>query len=148
MSGRIKLDLSGYEELIETLADKAETAQKAAKKVITSNARILNEKLHNACRESNVPPDIENEITTEIEDDGNGRYTAKVGWKLGQYTPKKPSKGYIAVFMNYGTVKRMTKRGHNRGILVNRGFIQLAKKRARSKIRKNNEELLKSIKKG
>jgi hypothetical protein len=77
-----------------------------------------------------------------IEADGN-RYRAAVGYKKGSYDPSNPSDGYKVVFLNYGTPRRTM-----HGKVAARGFIQKAKKKARPKIKKAQQETLDEILRG
>ena len=75
----------------------------------------------------------------EVEKEGN-TYTARVGYKKGAYDPNNPSDGYKVVFANYGTPKR-SKHGQQPA----KRFIEKAKKKAKTKIKKTQEETLNKI---
>ena len=75
----------------------------------------------------------------------DGVYSAKVGWDLGGYDPKNLSSGYKAIFNNYGTVRRQTRNGQDRGQIEGKQFIAKSKKQAKNRIKKSQEEIIKKV---
>lgn len=143
---RLKLNLKGFEDLIDDLTRKGKDVEKAAGKAITESARIVEAELKTECQAAGVPDSITSEIRTKVSGK-DGTFTAEVGWELNNYNPKNPSAGYKAIFLNYGTVRRRTRRGYNRGQIPKKSadqqFIYAAKKKAARKVRKVQEEVLK-----
>lgn len=151
----IKLTLKGFEKMLEDLHAAGGDVDKAAKRAVDEGAKIVEQELKAECAASGVPSSVSSEITTTIEGSGN-RYSAKVGWKMGNYNPNDLSAGYKAVFLNYGTGKRQTKNenvraavygewatlGRNRGQMQPRGFITRAKENSRKKMRKVQKQIL------
>ena len=89
---------------------------------------------------SDVPADLINRMPSpKIEKEAN-RIVARVGYEKGSYDPKNLSDGFKIIFLNYGTPKR-TKHGK----ITARGFIARAKKKAATKIKKQQEDTLNDI---
>ncbi|MBP3573215.1 MAG: HK97 gp10 family phage protein [Prevotella sp.] len=149
MAGGIKLNLKGFEKMLSQIQDAGRNADPAARRAVNESARIVEDELRTQCQAAGVPDDITREIKTTTSTEGDGRYSAKVGWKLGNYDPRNPSTGYKAIFLNYGTVRRQTRRGKNRGEIRkparNQQFIFSAKKKAQSKVRKLQKQMLEEI---
>ena len=141
---RLTIKLDGFEEMLERIEKASGKADKAARQVIKKSAEIVEAELKAECTRQNLPDSIINAITTEIENDG-GRISAKVGWKLGSYDPKKPAIGYLAIFLNYGSERRATKSGQNRGRLINKKFMATAKKKASKKVKALQQQMLEEI---
>ena len=99
--GGIKFEFKGFQKILDNI-DKAEKdAERVAKASIEKCADIYQSELMTAAQSANVPRDLTSEIKKEVNGK-NGVYTARIGWKLGTYDPKKPSAGYKAMFLNYG----------------------------------------------
>lgn len=142
----IKINLKGFDKMLEQLQEAGGDVSKAAASAIRESAKVVENDLRTAASESGVPSDITSEIKTHTSDVGD-RYEAEVGWQMGNYDPKKPTAGYKAVFLNYGTVKRYTQKGQYRGEITkpaqSQQFIHKAKKAARPKVKKIQQEILK-----
>ena len=142
--GGIKFEIKGFQKILDNI-DKAEKdAERVAKASIEKCADIYQSELMTAAQSANVPRDLTSEIEKEVNGK-NGVYTARIGWKLGTYDPKKPSAGYKAMFLNYGTVRRQTREGQDRGEIVGSQFIAKSKKRAKSKIKKQEQEIIEKV---
>jgi hypothetical protein len=140
----ISIKLDGFEEMLERIEKASGKADKAARQVVKKSAEIVEAELKAECTRQNIPDNIINAITTEIENSATTA-SAQVGWKLGNYDPRKPAIGYLAVFLNYGSEKRTTKRGSNRGRLVGKKFIATAKKKASKKVKALQQQMLDDI---
>lgn len=148
----MSVNLKGFEKLLDQIQEAGKDVNKAAEKAIKEEAKIYEEELKAEAKSRGIPDDIISEIKTELTAK-NDTYTTKVGWKLGNYDTRKPSKGYKALFLNYGTVRRQTARGENRGSIPKghehypkaEQFIYNAKKKARPKIKKSQQKILKKI---
>lgn len=146
--GGIKINLKGFDKMLEQLQEAGGDVSTAAASAIRESAKVVESELRAAASESGVPSDITSEIRAHTSSEGD-RYEAEVGWQMGNYDPKKPSAGYKAVFLNYGTVKRYTKKGQYRGEITkpaqSQQFIHKAKKAARPKVKKIQQEILKKV---
>lgn len=147
----IKMNLEGFDELLNKIQKAGGKADNAAKKALEKSAKIFEEELKTEMQKSNVDPDLINDMPPpHIESEG-GKITARVGYKKGAYDPRNPSTGYLVVFMNYGTPARR-KHGKIRDISdggkIRLGFIQRAKNKSAKKIKAQQEETLKDILKG
>lgn len=144
----IKINLKGFEKMLADIQAAGRDVDAAAAQAITESARVVDAELRTEAAESNVPDDITQQITAKTEQSAD-RYSASVGWKLDTYNPQNPSAGYKAIFLNYGTVRRRTRLGYNRGAIpkraVNQQFIYRAKQRAAPKVRKIQREVLRKI---
>ena len=136
----IKIKLEGFDDILAKIQKAGGTIDKAAKTCIEKSADIMQAELKEQMQNVNVSARLINAMPPpKITAQGN-RYTANVGYEKGDYDPRNPSDGYKVVFLNYGTPKR-TKHGKVKA----RGFIQSAKKNARPKIKKQQEETLNDI---
>jgi hypothetical protein len=140
----ISIKLDGFEEMLERIEKAGGKADKAARQVVKKSAEIVEAELKAECTRQNIPDSIINGISTEIAN-GATYAEAQVGWKLGSYDPRKPAIGYLAVFLNYGSEKRTTKRGSNRGRLIGKKFIATAKKKADKKVKALQKQMLEEI---
>lgn len=136
----IKLKLEGFDDLFEQIKKAGGTVDRAADSCLKQSAQIMQNELKSEMQKSNVDNGLIGSMPPpEVEVNGN-RYTARVGYKKGNYDPNNPSDGYKVVFLNYGTPHRS-----KHGKVAARGFIQRAKKKARPKIKKSQEETLNKI---
>ena len=147
--GGIKISLKGFDRMLEELQQAGGDVDRAASSAIRESAKIVEDELQAAVTASGVPSDITSEIRTNTSKEGD-RYEAEVGWIMENYDPKKPTAGYKAVFMNFGTVKRYTRKDHYRGEIQKQPraqqFIYRAKKNARPKVKKiQRQEILKAL---
>lgn len=139
----IKLNLTGFNDLLTEIQKADGNVNSATAKCIKAGAEIMQSELTSKMRSVNVDQDLISRMPSpEIEQNAN-KYTARVGFKKGAYDPTNPSDGYKAVFINYGTPRRT-----QHGQVKARGFIQAAKKAARSKIKAEQEKTLDEILKG
>lgn len=149
MASGIKLNLKGFEKMLAAVQDANRNVDQLAKRATEESARIVEQELREQCQEAGVPDDITREIKTTTSTQGDGRYSAQVGWRLGNYDPRNPSAGFKAIFINYGTVRRQTRRGENRGEIRKRArsqqFIYAARKKAQTKVKKLQKQMLEEI---
>lgn len=145
----LKIKINGFEKMLEHIQEAGKDVDTAAAQAIKDSASIVETELKASCAASNVPGSITREIRKKTSASA-GTYSAEVGWELGAYNPKNPSTGYKAIFLNYGTVRRQTARGKNRGAIEKKPptqqFIVRAKKAAKPKIRKAQQRIIEKVK--
>lgn len=165
MRGGIKLTISGFEKLLEEIQQAGGSVDVAAKQALRNSADIVESELKAACNAAGVPSSISSEIKSKTKQEGN-RYSAEVGWEIGNYNPRNLSAGYKAAFLNYGapgsggnrTVKKdkiVTKiggefvtLGKDRGRIPAKNFIAKAKESSAPKVKKEQRQMLNKILKG
>lgn len=142
----IKLDLKGFDEMLRKIEKANGNVDTAAKKCMDKSAQIMQDELKAQMQAA----DLENEMSRLISrmpaprvKNDHGLWTAKVGYEKGAYNPDNPSDAYKVIFINYGTPRR-TKHGKVKA----RGFIDKAKKKAKPKIKKEQEKTLDEILRG
>lgn len=136
----IRLNLEGFDGLLKEIEKAGGTIDRAANSCLQQSARIMHDELKAQMKAANVDSGlIERMPSPEVESEGN-RHTARVGYKKGAYDPNNPSDGYKVVFANYGTPRRS-----KHGKQPEKRFIEKAKKRAKSKIKKAQKETLNKI---
>lgn len=136
----IKLNLKGFEELINDVSKAGGNVNDACDKSIRKSADIMDKELKGKMQAANVPPDLISRMDEHEIDTNANRFQARVGYRKGAYDPANPSDGYKVVFLNYGTPNR-TKHGK----VVARGFIQNAKRTAKRKIAAEMKEAFETI---
>ena len=142
----IKLDLKGFDEMLRKIEKANGNVDAAAKKCMDKSAQIMQDELKSQMQAADLQNTMSRLISRmpspRVEND-HGLWTAKVGDEKGAYDPKNPSDAYEVIFINYGTPRR-TKHGKVQA----RGFIAKAKKKAKSKIKKEQEKTLDEILRG
>lgn len=138
----IILKISGFEDLLNDIAEAGGSINKAADSALRQSAQIMQTELKSEMQSSNVPGDLVNAMPPfDVETSGNRIY-ARVGYKKGSYNPDNISDGYKVVFLNYGTPNRKIHgqihegSGTRSGGALRLGFIQRAKKKAKPKMQK------------
>ena len=139
----IKLQLKGFNDLLEKIQKADGNVLTATQNALKDSAEIMQSTLKSEMAQSNVPSDLISAMPSYQTETVANRVTARVGYKKGSYNPADPSDGYKVVFLNYGTPNR-TKHGQ----VTARGFIERAKKRAKPKMKKQQEQTLKEILRG
>lgn len=136
----IKLNLSGFDDLLSIIAMARADTDKAVERCLTESAQVMQDELIAQMQKSGIDSDLISKMPPpQIERDGNV-LIARVGYKKGTYNPEDLSDGYKAVFLNYGTPHRS-----KHGKIDAKGFVDQAKKKAKSKIKKKQEETLNEI---
>lgn len=140
---RIELSLES-KNLLSKINKAGGDIDRAAYEAAQKGAEVYEAALRAACNTNRVPDSITNHIESEVEQSGN-RTTVAVGWRLSNYDPNNPSPGFKAIFLNYGTPRRTTNKGANRGAIVGGGFIGRAKKVSKGLIRQAQEKFLNEV---
>lgn len=136
----IKLKLEGFDQLLRDIEKAGGNIDRATESAMRQSAVTMQRELADQMKKANVANSLISRMPQfEIEKD-YGKVTARVGYKATGYNPDNPSDYYKAIFINYGTPYR-TKHGH----IQARGFIQKAKRRAKPKIKQQQEEALNKI---
>ena len=114
-----------------------------------AGGRVYYNCLVEECKRSNVPNHLIDKIAFNcLRDSSGNRFAVVVGWKMPNYNPNNPADVYKVIFLNYGTPRRETSTGANRGYVDGRGFIGRARKKAVKPIKAAQNELLDKILKG
>ena len=136
----IKLKLEGFDELLKDIEAAGRSIDSAVESTMRQSAQIMQSALKAEMQSAGVDGSlIEAMPQPTFEKEGNA-IIARVGYKKGTYDPNNPSDGYKVVFLNYGTPHRS-----KHGKVKARGFIAKAKKKANSKIKKQQKETLEKI---
>lgn len=139
----IKLQLSGFDELLSNIEKAGGSIDAAAETCLKKSANIMEAELKAQMSKAGVDGELINEMPAPtIEKEGN-RITARVGYKKGAYNPRDPSTAFKLIFLNFGTPKRK-----KHGKIKARGFIAKAKKKARPQIKRQQETTLNEILRG
>ena len=136
----IKLKLVGFDQLLKDIEKASGDAEKAAENALKQSAVIMQRELVDQMKKADVSPSLISRMPQFTVENDYGKITAHVGFKKGEYNPENPSDAYKAIFLNYGTPRRS-----EHGIVKARGYISKAKRRAKPKIRKAQEEVLNKI---
>lgn len=136
----IKLNLNGFDDLIKQIEQAGGTVERAAESCIKQSAQIMQSELKTQMQKSNVDSGLIGRMPPPKIEVENNRYIARIGYEKDAYDPRNPSDGYKVVFLNYGTPHRS-----KHGKVAARGFIQRAKKSARTPIKRAQKETLEKI---
>ena len=108
--------------------------------------RIYYNNLVEECKRSNVPDHLINKIRFNcLRDSSGNRFAVVVGWLMENYNPNDPADGYKVVFLNYGTPRRETSTGADRGYISGRGFIGRAKRKSTKPIKEAQQNFLNDL---
>lgn len=136
----IKLKLEGFDDLLSEIEKAGGTIDGAVKQCLQTSANIMHDELKKQMTAAKVDGGLINRMPPpEIESEGN-KHTARVGYKKGAYDPHNPSDGYKVIFANFGTPRRS-----EHGQQPAKRFIEKAKKKANTKIKKAQKETLNEI---
>lgn len=144
----ISINLKGFDKMLQNIQAANGDVDRAAQKATTTSAHIVDAELRAAAAASGVPNDLISQIRTHTSK-ASDKYEAEVGWQLNGYDPTNPSAGYKAIFLNYGTVRRQTRKGYNRGAITKpprtKQFIYTAKKNAAKKVKAAQKEIYEKV---
>lgn len=147
---RIKLQLKGFEDMLEQIQRAGGDIDKAARDCMEKSVQILESNLKKEAQSSGADTTT---VFREVTQNGN-RISAETGWKLGDYNSSNPSEGYEAMFIEFGTGRyskrgkgrdRQTAAGYNRGSTEPRPFIAKARKKSKKAIHAIQQETLQDI---
>ena len=144
-----------FDELISKIKEAGGSVDAAADKAAKATGAIVHEELNKEASAQHVPSDVTNAIRENYKSK-NGVVNVSVGWELKNYNPNYLTPGFKALFASYGTKPRTVKAGGqrvfingrwvtlgtNRGAVKGSNFIKTAKKRAATKAKKAQKEIL------
>lgn len=139
----IKLKLEGFEEMLREIEKASGSVDKSVKTCLERSAKIMETELKSEMEHSEVKKGLIDRMPESVIENNHGLQTARVGYEKGAYDPKNISDAYKVIFLNYGTPHRQ-----KHGKVKARGFIQRAKRKAKSKIYKVQQQTLEDILKG
>lgn len=140
MSSKAVLQLKGFDDLLEKIQKAGGSVDAAADSCLRQSAQIMESELKAQMQAAGVDGDLINRMPPPKITVKNNRYRAAVGYEKGEFDPRNPSDGHKVVFLNYGTPRRTL-----HGKVAARAFIQAAKKKARPRIKKAQQETLEKI---
>lgn len=134
------LQFKGFEELLENIQKAGGSIDVVANSCIRQSAQIMHDELQSKMRSSGVDSGLVERMPQPLINIAGNRYSARVGYKMGNYNPADPSDGFKAVFWNYGTPRRS-----KHGKVAAHGYVARAKKAAARKIKKEQRKTLEKI---
>lgn len=142
----VAIQVNGFDSLLKKIQKAGGDIEAATWDAARAGGRVYYNTLVEECKRSNVPDNLINKIRFNcLRESSGNRYAVVVGWYMDEYDPANPADGYKVVFLNYGTPRRTTESGANRGYITGRGFIGRAKKKAQKPIKAAQEQFLKKI---
>lgn len=145
MGARVKLTLSGFDKLLAEIQDAGGEIKPATERALQSSANLATAKIRSGAEARNLGS--EGIIDPTVKWNGN-RASVEVGYKLGAYNSRDLSPGFKALFTEYGTGKRATKKGANRGAVNANPFIRPAVEESKKEIVKAQKVALERVLKG
>ena len=145
MGAKLKLTLKGFDELLDEIKAAGGDIKPATERALQSSANLATEKIRSGAQARNLGS--AGIINPVVKWSGN-RATVEVGYELGAYDSRNPSQGYKALFIEYGTGKRATKHGANRGAVGANPFIRPAVTEGKKEIVKAQQTELERVLKG
>lgn len=146
------LQLQGFESFLERLQEAGASMENEGRKCFEKCAENLYDELYSKAQKAGLDNRLLEQIDeTFIENQSANVWHYEVGWKKQKPTAENPLPDvYKVMFYNYGTPKRTTKAGANRGQedahpVGSHGFIKKAKLAVRNKNKKLQQETLEKI---
>ena len=145
MSKRSMLKLTGFDNFLESIQEAGANLDNEGRKCFEKCAENLYDALYKYAESAGLDQRLLDEIEERFSEE-YGIWSYEVGWKKQRNTTKNPIPDtYKVIFYNYGTPKRTTKAGYNRGAEKGRGFIKKAKLSAVRTNKKLQKETLDKI---
>lgn len=133
----------GFDEFLQKLVDASGSGvDEMARKCFDACSDIVVDAMNEKMQKANVPASLQNKTTRFRVVNGN-TYMFTYGWSKGDEDTFKK-----ICYLNYGTPRRETKKGANRGKVDARYFISNAKRSAAQKMRKVQKDSLDEFIKG
>jgi len=140
MAGRIKLTLTGFDEMLKDIEAAGGDMKKAVESCMKQSAHTVYREMKSQMRKApfkekhGVDDGLINRMPAPtVKWEGN-RCVAEVGYKKGQYNPRDPSDGYKALFLNYGTPR-----------IAPTEYIAETKKQSKKILRKQQKQTFEKI---
>jgi hypothetical protein len=147
--GKGTIELKGFDEFIQNLQDAGGKIDREGKACFEKCAKETEAQLIAKAKSAGLDPKLLRELKSEtIQNNSAGVWYFETGWKKGKPDANKISDAYKVLFYNYGTPKRTTKKGQNRGKEKTTNFIANAKRAAARKCKKVQKDFLQDITKG
>lgn len=135
----IRIKLEGFDELLQEIEAAGRAADSAAESAVKAAAQVMQQEMKSALSAATDSGLAQRLPAPQIEKNGN-EIVARVGFISTPYNASAPSDYFKAIFLNYGTPNRK-----KHGQEAARGFVTKAKRRARPKIKKAQQEALEKI---
>lgn len=147
MSGKVKLVLKGFDDLLEQIQRAGGKVEPATERALLQSANVLDQAIRNGAVARNISTSAM--VKPVVTWKGN-RASTEVGFELGEYNSANPSDGYLALFKEYGApskkgTNRKTKSGYNRGAEAPDPFIRPAVSANKKTVQKAQENALNQI---
>lgn len=146
------IKLQGFENFLERLQEAGVAMEVEGRKCFEKCAENLYDELYSKAEKAGLDNRLLEQIHEEfIENQNANIWRYEVGWKKQKPTETNPLPDtYKVMFYNYGTPKRTTKSGANRGEesahpVGSHGFIKKAKLAVRNRNKKLQEETYQKI---
>lgn len=147
--GKGTLELKGFDEYIQNLQDVGGKLEREGKECFLECTKEVTTQLRKKSKEAGLKDSLRNTMKSEtILHDSAGVWYFEAGWQKGKPNYKNLSDAYKVLFYNYGTPRRSTKKGANRGKIQAHGFIGNAKRAAYRRCKKIQSEFLANVTKG
>lgn len=141
--------LKGFDEYIQALTDAGKSIDKEGKQCFLECTKEVSTALLKYSTKAGLPSKLKKSIKSEtVLNDNAGVWYYETGWQKGKPNYKKLSDAYKVLFYNYGTPRRTTKKGQNRGQEKATYFISNAKRSAARSCKKIQKNFLADITKG
>lgn len=146
----VKLTLKGFDDYIRRLQRAGANVQKVTEKALNESAVMFNDALIKNVNASAMSQETKNRMMEDIVKPGVNHSSdmlviADAGFRIGDDyhdTNDDLSGGFIALFNEYGTGERRTRKKGSRGSLEKMEFTKRAHKQVDSKIRKLQKGIL------
>ena len=149
------IKLSGFDEFLEALNEAGAKMEVEGRKCFERCAETIYDELYEKGKSAGLQEHLLEQIEEKfVELPNQNVWSYEVGWKKQKPSTNNPLPDtYKVMFYNYGTPKRKTKKGYNRGAeeshpIGSSGFIKKAKLAAVRKNKKIQQEALSKILEG
>lgn len=146
------LQLQGFDKFLESLQDAGKKMEDDGRKCFEICAENLYDELYKKAEQAGLDKNLLEKISEKfIENESQNIWSYEVGWKKQKDSKTNPIPDtYKVLFYNYGTPKRETKAGYNRGKEPahpkgSHGFIKKAKLAAVQRNKKVQKDTLEKI---
>lgn len=146
------IQLTGFEQFLEALQEAGAKMENEGRKCFEKCAENVYDELYKKAEQAGLDDRLLEQIHEEyVENESANIWRYEVGWKKQKPSTSNPLPDtYKVMFYNYGTPKRVTKAGYNRGKEEahpkgSHGFIKKAKLAVANKNRKLQKETLTKI---